>query len=296
MIDRRTMMIATSAGSAALASARALAAPPATPPIAQDLRSFIRLYATLGGSVISTIEGVIRGAMPGQTAQPLIGFHSLVAMKVAEVEPGVFRTEQREAMWLTDRATGALATAVHNPYTGETNIPFGYVSPTNVYFLDKTGTYQRELPAVREGVLDLEWGGGRESLWVTEARRNVFPSGVDEIEFPKAVASAQRVSADVLTYQARRADFARPGPSIPATLHMTTDGPWPFWMMMGRRAGRVLWVGHGEKYATMAAVPNEVRVGCETTYPGFVADPFAFPQRDFGTAATMRRLRAAGKI
>lgn len=300
MMDRRALLVAAATGAAlAPGLTRAAVIAPSRPnetPSPDALRAFMRMASTLNGKSFSTVEGAIHGAAPGETARPLVGFHSLVEIHVAEPQPGIFRTEQREATWFTDLATGAIATEFVNPYTGVSVVPFGYVSPTNVYWFDKTGVYQRELPAERTGTIAHEWMTGGTTLWVSEARRNVFPSGIDEAEFPKAYNGTTRVSTDVLSYQARRSDFDRRTPSVPATIHMTTNGPWPFWLMMGRRAGGVIWIGHGEKYASMAAVPEPIRAGCESVYPGFVADPFKFPEREYGTAATMRRLRAAGKI
>ena len=66
--------------------------------------------------------------------------------------------------------------------------------------------------------------------------------------------------------------------------------------MMGRTPGGVLWNGSGQKYRTIARSPARYRGLVEQVYPGFVADPWAFSQRDFGTLAQMRRLRAAGRI
>ena len=289
MIDRRTLIAASLAASALPSLAKAATA-------SDPLRDFMRMHSTLAGGAVWTMEGTIQGAMPGETARPLVGFHSLVEVRVAEIEPGVFRTEQREATWLSDRTTGALIDSFANPYTGESNVPFGYVTLTNVYFFDKTGSYQRELPAVRNGAMHQDWGRGGTTIWVSEGRQNVFPSGIDEAEFPRAYAGPNRVSVDILTYHAHLADFVRATPSVPVTIHMTTNGPWPFWMMMGRRAGTVIWTGHGEKYARLSDVPKPLLAACEQVYPGFVRDPFAFPQRDFGTGATMRRLRAAGRI
>ena len=74
-----------------------------------------------------------------------------------------------------------------------------------------------------------------------------------------------------------------------------TNGPWPLWLLMGRRAGGVVWTGTGEKYASMAAFPSALRAQ-DLVYPGFTARPSAFPERDFGTAATIARLRAQGKL
>jgi hypothetical protein len=270
MIDRRTLLATTMVGVLAptVVSGRTDASPMADP-----LRAFMRMHSTLGGSAVWTMEGLIQGAMPGETARPLVGFHSIVEVRVTEPQPGVFRTEQREATWYTDRTTGAFLDSFTNPYTSEINVPFGYVSPTNVYFFDKTGTYQRELPPVRTGELHHDWGGGATTLWVSEGRQNIFPAGIDEAEFPRAFAGNSRVSVDILTYQARRADFDRRSSWVPVTLHMTTNGPWPYWLMMGRRAGTVIWTGHGEKYRSIGVVPQRLRDTCERIYPGFLADP-----------------------
>ncbi len=300
MIDRRTL-IGSTAAAIALAPAVRAAAPPtrtgalAVPPV-DPLSGFMRLHSASSGTSLTTLEGVLHGAMPGETARPLVRFHSLVVIHVSEPLTGVFRTQQREATWFTALGDDTLLTAFANPYTQETVTPFGYVSPTNVYWFTPNGTYQRDLPPVREGARDDVWMHGGKTLWVSETRRNVFPSGIDEGLYPRAYNGPNRVSADVLTYQAAIADFARNTPWVPATVHMTTNGPWPLWLMMGRRAGGVIWTGHGEKYAAMSDIPAALRSQCDAVYPGFTANPDVFPERDFGTAATMTRLRAAGKL
>jgi hypothetical protein len=263
-----------------------------------EIRAFMRLFTTTAGEVSMSVEGIIHGKPPGEIAKPLVGFVSILRIRAAEIEPGVFRTEQREAMYYTDLATGGLLQEFLNPYTQETLVPVGYVSPTNVYFFARSGSYARALPpAPRTGKKVLDWRVSDTDLWVSEIRNNVFPSGISEEEFPRAYSGPERKSIDILTYRAKRKDFANARlASVPATVQMVTDGPWPLWLMMAKRPGGVIWNGFGQKMRDFSQLSDSLKRGCEEAYPGFLKDPWPFPEREFGTAAQLRRLRAAGKL
>ena len=299
-VDRRMMLSAGALGSAfVLASplhARRPGWQPAKLPLDSQVRLFVRMHSSIAGEAILTNEGIIYGRMLGELPKRLFGFRSLIAVRGSEIAPNMFRIEQREAMHYHDLESREPLDTFSNPYTNEPLTAVGYVSPLNVYFFDRTGSYARTLPASRDGMIKLDWrtGGGR--VFVTESRFNSFPAGITESEFPRAYAGPERLSVDILTYESAEADLSRQTPLVDSSLHMTSDGPWPYWLMMGRRPGGVLWVGNGWKYRNMARAPDEIKLTTEQVYPGFVADPWSFSQMEFGTAAQLRRLRAAGKI
>lgn len=165
MILRRTIL-AAGAASALLPSiwlkseahvrnlARALLKPksliPTTP--TDRLRGVMRLYAGLLGKCVFTNEGINYGKSDGKMTKPLYGFLAVLEVRVAEVEPGLFRTEQKEALVCMDLNTRMPLQNMVNPYMGEKLIPVGYVSPNNVYFFDFTGSYTRALPVERSGL------------------------------------------------------------------------------------------------------------------------------------------------
>jgi hypothetical protein len=266
-------------------------------PPPHGLRDFMRMFSGLSGEVCLTNEGTIYGRPAGELPRPLFGYRSAVIIRTREIDAGVFRTEQREAMHYVDLASGDPLQSFANPYNGEVQIPVGYVSPLNVYFFDRTGSYSRQLPEQRAGQLHLDWRADNDTVWVSESRYNVFPSGVTEAEFPRAYSGPERRSVDILTYRAAARDLAnRRLESILAEVSMLSDTPWPLWMMMGRQPGSVLWQGFGRKYRSFAALPRRFAAATEQVYPRFLADPWAFPEREFSTAAQLRRLRAQGKI
>ena len=262
-----------------------------------ELRRFMRLFSGLRGETCLTNEGTIFGRLPDELPVRLFGFRSAVTIRTQEVQPGVFRTEQREAMHYADLESGDPLTSFLNPYSQETLIPVGYVSPLNVYFFDVTGSYSRTLPEKRDGHLHLDWRENDAEIWVTESRYNNFPSGVTEAEFPRAYSGPERKSVDILTYRALKRDVDNASLySLPAQVSMLTEAPWPLWMMMGKSPGSVMWSGFGRKYPHFKALPKRFAATTEQVYPGFLAAPWAFPEREFGTAAQMRRLRAEGKL
>lgn len=268
---------------------------PRTP--ADQLDGFMRLFASKRAPVVVTNEGIIYGRTPDELPRPLVGFLAVLQIRPEEIAPGVYRTTQVEALAVLDLATRAPLADWLNPYTGTREIPVGYASPENVYHFDATGSYGPTLPAARSGALRLDWRTSDTDIWVTEQRPNRFPAGITEAEFPRAWAGPVRESVDILTYRARLADFAAPNAAFtPATLAMMTDAPWPLWMMMGKRPGRVLWQGFGAKYRTLAEVPAVNRRTIDAVYPGFLDDPWKFPRADWGTAAQLRRLKRAGRI
>lgn len=255
----------------------------------------MRLFANPQGSCVTTLEGLIYGRPPGKLPRKLVGFLSVVQIRVEQPEPGLYRSTQIEAMTWLDLATRKPLGPWLNPYTGSTEIPVGFASPRNIYHFDTTGSYGAKLPPVRSGRLDLDWRTTGEDIWVTETRPNSFPSGITEAEFPRAYVSPTRESVDILTYRASQTDFRRPG-FVSGQLNMLSDTPWPLWMMMGRRPGGGLWQGFGTKYRTLADVPAVNREIIDMAYPGFLLDPWKFPAAEWGTAAQLRRLKAQGKI
>jgi hypothetical protein len=263
----------------------------------QSLRQFMRMFATLDGEIALVNEGLIHGRPPDDVARPLFGFRSVVQIRAREVEPNVFRTEQREAMYYLDRDSGEPLTEWRNPFTGEMRVPVGYVSPLNVYFFDVTGSYARQLPPQRSGRKNLDWRASDTDVWVSESRFNTFPAGVTEEEFPLAYSGPERKSVDILTYRTSRAEFGdERAKGVLAQVQMVSDTPWPLWMMMAKRPGHVLWNGFGKKYPSFDALPALVRTQTEQVYPKFIADPWAFPEREFSTLNGLKRLKAAGKI
>jgi len=301
MMSRRSALLAiasTTCWPTASVSSSALSADSMLPASPEDrLRGFMRLFAGLHGSCVFTNEGIIYGKVEGQMAKPLYGFLAVLEVRVAEVQPGIFRSEQKEALVCTDLTTRMPLKTFINPYTSERLTPVGYVSPNNVYFFDVTGSYARELPAKRSGLKQLDWRSSASDIWVTESRFNSFPSSITEEEFPRAFSGAVRYSVDILTYRAKTSDFANAKlTSVPSTLTMMSDTPWPLWLMMAKRPGGVIWHGFGQKYARMSDLPDANRRAVNAAYPGFLADPWAFSNAEWGTAAQLRRLRAEGVL
>jgi len=266
---------------------------PTTP--AQGLTDFIRMFAGLTGSSAFTNEGIIYGKVEGELPKPLFGFVSVLEIRAREIEPGMWRSEQKEAMACLDLATRMPLATMVNPYTGETIVPLGYVSPVNVYYFDATGSGMRERP--KAGSTSRMWRSSATDVWVTESRYNKFPSSITEAEFPRSYAGPIRHSVDILTYRATAQDFAdRNRGSVPGTLTMMSDTPWPLWMMMGKRGGSAFYHGSGQKYPQLADIGAVSRRAIEIAYPGFLEDPWGFASDAWGTAAQMRRLRAEGRM
>jgi Protein of unknown function (DUF1838) len=219
----------------------------------------------------------------------------VLEIRAREIEPGVWRSEQKEAMACLDLVTRMPLKTLRNPYTDEDVIPLGYVSPLNVYYFDKTGSGFRDRP--KAGNTSRMWRSSATDVWVTESRYNYFPSSITEAEFPGSYAGPIRPSVDILTYRASAADFAdRSLPSVPVTITMMSDTPWPLWMMMGKRGGSAFYHGSGQKYRRLADLGDITKRAIDAAYPGFLADPWGFASEPWGTAAQMRRLKAEGRM
>jgi hypothetical protein len=261
----------------------------------EGLNQFIRMFAGRDQSRVFTNEGIIYGKVPGTLPKPLFGFLAVLDIRAREASPGLFRSEQKEAMTYLDLETRQPLKRWRNIYNQEDQAVIGYVSPTNVYFFDKTGSAMREVPKAASSARD--WRTSSTDIWVTESRFNSFPASITEAEFPRAYAGPVRFSTDILTYRAKAVDFANPRlTSVPVQLTMLSDTPWPLWMMMGKAEGGVFWHGFGQKYLRMADIPALNRSAIDAVYPGFLADPWGFPSELWGTAAQLRRLRAEGKL
>jgi hypothetical protein len=303
MTDRRTLLnFGAVPLAAAVATSQAFAQRQMVDPAAllpkspeEGLTQFIRMFAGHNQSSVFTNEGIIYGKVPGSLPQPLFGFLAVLDIRAREVSPGLFRSEQKEAMTYLDLATRQPLKRWRNIYNQEDQAVVGYVSPTNVYFFDKTGSAMREPPKAASTARD--WRSSSNDIWVTESRFNAFPSSITEAEFPRAFGGPVRLSTDILTYRAKAMDFANARlSSVPVQLTMLSDTPWPLWMMMGKAAGGVFWHGFGQKYGRMAEIPAPNRMAIQSAYPGFLDDPWGFPSELWGTAAQLRRLKAQGQL
>lgn len=266
---------------------------PATPDI--GLTGFMRMFAGLTGSSVFANEGIIYGKVKGELPRPLFGFVSVVEVRATEVEPRLWRSEQKEAMACLDMTSRMPIKTIRNPYTEEENYALGYVSPTNVYYFDKSGSGFRDKP--KAGQTSRLWRSSATDIWVTESRYNYFPSSISEDEWPRSYAGPIRNSVDILTYRAKATDFANPRlDNIPVTLTMVSDTPWPLWMLMGRREGIAIYHGSGQKYRKLRELPAITQRAIDLAYPGFLDDPWKFSGEPWGTVAQMRRLREEGKM
>jgi hypothetical protein len=303
MNDRRTLLTLGAAAFAAagvtgesIAQRRVIDPETLVPKSPEDgLTQFIRMFAGHNQSSVFTNEGIIYGKVQGSFPKPLFGFLAVLEIRAREVSPGLFRSEQKEAMTYLDLATRQPIARWRNVYNHEDQTVIGYVSPNNVYFFDKSGSAMREPPKAASTARN--WRTSSTDIWVTESRFNSFPSSVTEDEFPRAYAGPVRLSTDILTYRAKATDFANERlTSVPVQLTMLSDTPWPLWMMMGKAEGGVFWHGFGQKYPRMADIPAANAKAIRAAYPGFLEDPWGFPSEPWGTAAQLRRLRSEGKL
>lgn len=303
MNDRRTLLtlgvsacVAAGMSGEALAQRRLIDPETLIPKSPEEgLNQFIRMFAGYHQSSVFTNEGIIYGKVPGSLPKPLFGFLAVLDIRAREVSPGLFRSEQKEAMTYLDLATRQPIQRWRNVYNQEDQAVIGYVSPTNVYFFDKTGSAIREPPKAASTARD--WRTSSTDIWVTESRFNSFPASISEAEFPRAYAGLERLSVDILTYRARATDFANPRlTSVPVQLTMLSDTPWPLWMMMSKAEGGVFWHGFGQKYRRMADIPAANSKAINAAYPGFLDSPWGFPSELWGTVAQLRRLRSEGKL
>lgn len=263
----------------------------------ESLIGFLRLFAGIETTSVFTNEGIIYGKAPGDLMRPLFGFLAVLEIRTKAAGDGVYEAEQKEAMVCLNLASRTLMKDWRNPYTDETLIPVGYVSPVNRYFFTATGSYMRTRPEGGGEPTPRDWRSSATDVWFTESRYNSFPASISAEEFPRAFASPVRNSVDILSYRAKAADFADASlRSVPSTLTMVSDTPWPLWMMMGKREGGAVWHGFGQKYADFAGLPDVNRRLIDEAYPGFLDDPWAYPHAEWGTAAQLRRLRDEGRL
>lgn len=264
---------------------------------AASLHGFMRLFAGINSTSVFTNEGIIYGKSPDDLPRPLFGFLAVLEIRTRQLDEDRFQAEQKEAMVCLDLSSRTLLDSWQNPYTGEVLIPVGYVSPVNRYFFTPTGSYMRTLPEGGGTPTPRDWRSSASDVWFTESRYNQFPAGISADEFPRAYAGPMRRSVDILSYRASARDFADPSlASVPSTLTMVSDTPWPLWMMMGGEPGGAIWHGFGQKYASLADLPNVNRRLIEAAYPGFLDDPWSYPHARWGTAAQLRRLRDEGRL
>jgi Protein of unknown function (DUF1838) len=261
------------------------------------LRALVRLRGRENGEVWQWFEGILYGRAEGEVLKPICGFTSVLCVRYEPPENGVYKFAQRESNHYTDLATKQPIGEVKNPYTGKTNIAVGYVSPKWSFHLSAAGVAMAANPETIVGRVSPTFEDDGLEVWATESRANDFGSGISEEEFPEAYAGKVRKSADVASYRAAKTAICDPSiPFVRASMDFVADTPWTLWMMMGKSAGHMVWIGQGTKFERVDELPGYISHRVEQVHPGFLADPWGMKATAYSTVKQMRELRAAGRI
>lgn len=219
-----------------------------------------------------------------QAPKALLGFEGYNICRAQKQEDGSWRLLTRELTFYRDLKTGRIIDEWDNPYTGErTKVVHVANDPVNTSF--KPGGYP------------LPWAESGDTVMVTLNIPLAYPNPLQPSEFPKASSGEVYAGSEHFMFFAPKAAMDDPKASqAPAQVGWTRIGPWLPWMEMGQAPGRLLYVGQGNKRASVAELPQDIRERIDRDYPEYAEAPREWRQPNVTSWTYYKQLRTeAGK-
>ena len=256
-------------------------------PGARGLEDLVRLRCSTNATdeVIVWWSGNLYGLKHQQAPKPLLGFEGYNICRAERQEDGSWRLLTRELTFYRDLATGRIVDEWENPYTGaSTRVVHVANDPVNTTF--------------RAGGHPMPW---MESGGTTMLALNIplaYPNPLAPAEFPKESSGAMYVGSEHFMFSAPRAEMDDPAlAQVDTVVGWTRVGPWLPWMEMGEAEGRLLYVGQGNKKATIADLPADIQQRIRSDYPEYARAPSSWEEPNMTSWTYYKRLKqdAAGR-
>lgn len=230
-------------------------------------------------------EGTLFAQEPDKKAAPLLGFEGYNICRAEKLDDGTWRLVTRELTFYRDLATGQIIDSWDNPFNGQT-VEVVHVAndPVNTV-LNAPG---REVP--------MPWQEAGDTVMLTLNIPLSYPNPLSPEKFPAESSGPMYIGSEHFMFFAPRAAMADPAlKQVPVTYGWTRVGPWLPWMKLGQRPGSLLYVGQGNKRASVDELPADIRARIASQYPEYATAPRQWVQPNVTSWSYYRDRQAADK-
>lgn len=230
-------------------------------------------------------EGTLFAQEPEKKAYPLMGFEGYNICRSEKLADGTWRLVTRELTFYRDLATGKIIEQWDNPINGQrVDVVQVANDPVNTV-LNAPG---REVP--------LPWVEAGDTLMLTLNIPLAYPNPLQPAQFPLASSGPTYMGSEHFMFFAPRAAMEDPGLSqVPVTYGWTRVGPWLPWMQLGTTPGTLLYIGQGNKRASVADLPADIQQLIQTRYPEYATAPASWVQPNVTSWSHYRDLQRSSK-
>ena len=238
----------------------------------EDPASRLEVRARLFGSAaVTTVHRVSHGHVWGWTPEEaqLRPLFSVINYAVAEWAPdpaGGYATRSFDSAVYCRFATLEPLEAFDNPYTGARNRPVAFLLGPMTGRVAAGAMATGGQAVARPQDLPLQVQGGMLTWPISSSR--LMKNPLDRAAFPASWGGEQLAFELFAAFTADGAALLdRTAPQAVATSRYDEMTPWPYWMEMGTRPGRLVAHGSGVKLPSLEAMDPAVRKVLEADVP-----------------------------
>lgn len=227
-------------------------------------------------------EGTLFAQEPDKKVEPLLGFEGYNICRAEKLADGTWRLLTRELTFYRDLATGQIIDQWDNPLSGQAvDVVHVANDPVNTV-LNAPG---REVP--------MAWVEAGDTVMLTLNIPLAYPNPLQPAQFPAESSGPMYIGSEHFMFFAPRAAMEDTGLSqVPVTYGWTRLGPWLPWMKLGTRPGGLLYVGQGNKRASVAELPEDIRQRIAEHYPEYATAPTQWVQPNVTSWSYYRDLQS----
>lgn len=239
----------------------------------------LRCSTDPGDEVIVWWTGVLYGLQEQQAPKPLLGFEGYNICRSQEQADGSWQLLTRELTFYRDLVTGEIVDDWDNPYSQSSNSVVHVANdPVNTAF--------------RAGGPSMPWLESGNTTMLSLNIPLAYPNPLSPAEFPRASSGEMYVGSEHFMFSAPREQMDDPSLSqVDTHVGWTRVGPWLPWMEMGGVEGRLLYVGQGNKKASIEDMPADIQERIQRDYPEYARAPSEWVQPNMTSWTYYKRLR-----
>ena len=227
-------------------------------------------------------EGTLFAQEPGKKAEPLMRFEGYNICRPEVLADGTVRLLTRELTFYRDLATGRIIDHWDNPISGRRNTVVHVANDPVNTVIHGPG---RELP--------LPFFEAGDQLMLTLNVPLAYSNPLQPGEYPAESSGPMYIGSEHFMFFAPLDAMRDPAlTQVPVTYGWTRVGPWLPWMELGQREGTLLYVGQGNKRASVAELPEDIRQRIARDYPEYAHAPTVWVQPNATSWTEYKRLKS----
>lgn len=279
-VSIRKFCVAGALAALTLAPCAALVAAGPTSQEPRGLDDLVKLRCSTDPAeeVIIWWSGVLYGLQEQKAPRSLLGFEGYNICRAEQQEDGTWRLLTRELTFYRDLATGRIVDQWQNPYTQSSNAVVHVANdPVNTVF--------------RPGGPAMPWSESGNTTMLALNIPLAYPNPLSPVEFPKESSGEMYVGSEHFMFSAPRVEMDDPVlTQVDTIVGWTRIGPWLPWMEMGGVEGRLLYVGQGNKRASIADLPADIQERIHRDYPEYARAPSEWVEPNMTSWTYYKRL------